>query len=246
MKFIPGPKPTSSRFVDRTGQTFGYLHAREYYGKTQPNSESVYVCRCICGKDILVSVQRLRSGETRSCGCMSRAMSSESKTVHGGSRRSGYSPLYWVLQGMKSRCYNTKSRGYRNYGGRGIKICDEWKNDFSAFERWAISTGYKNGLTIERVDVNGNYCPENCTWIPQCDQSKNRRRTKWITAFGERKTTADWSRDERCQVSRRSLADRVFKKGWDAELAITIPPSPGHPPKWLGGTGATQKEGGAA
>lgn len=103
--------------------------------------------------------------------------------------------LYRVLAGMKSRCSNKNEPGYKHYGGRGIRVCEEWLNSFEAFESWALSNGYEEGLSIERIDVNGNYCPENCKWATSLEQCNNMRRNIRVTYLGKTQTIAQWARE---------------------------------------------------
>jgi hypothetical protein len=123
---------------------------------------------------------------------------------------------------MMDRCYNTLIPAYQSYGGRGIRVCEEWKSDRKEFYEWAFASGFSPGLTIERKDVDGDYCPENCCWIPFHEQMRNMRQSRWMTAFGETKLIADWARDPRCVVSRRRLYKRI-EDGWSVEEAITTP-----------------------
>lgn len=127
-------------------------------------------CICDCGNKTVSRLNCLRNGETKSCGCLKNDILIKMNTVHGHSR----TPLYKVWTAIKQRCGNKKCDSYKYYGERGIIICDEWLA-FEVFMEWAIISGYKKGLTIERVDNDGNYEPSNCTWIPQSEQSKNRR-----------------------------------------------------------------------
>ena len=94
---------------------------------------------------------------------------------------------------MRERCYDKNSKPFKNYGGRGISICDEWKNDFAAFRDWALANGYREDLSIDRIDVNGNYCPENCRWITLEDQQRNKRTVKPITWNGETHFLPEWA-----------------------------------------------------
>ena len=123
---------------------------------------------------------------------------------------------------MLARCYNTNLPGYKDYGARGIVLCDEWRSNYIAFREWAFSNGYRDDLTIERKDVNGNYEPGNCEWIPGEMQPNNRRDTIRFAAFGEFKPLALWSRDSRCCVPDYTLKRRVLA-GWDGEQALTTP-----------------------
>lgn len=129
--------------------------------------------------------------------------------------------LYSVWSGMKNRCLNKKQSSYKNYGGRGIKFCDEWL-DFMNFYNWAINNGYKEDLQLDRIDNDGDYCPENCRWVSQRFQINNRRVSVNIVAFGETKNASDWALDSRCQCSYSALTYRV-KNGWNVEKAILTP-----------------------
>lgn len=120
---------------------------------------------------------------------------------------------------MIQRCNNSNNKDYRYYGGKSIKICKEWLK-FPNFEKWAFKNGYQENLTIERIDVNKNYCPENCCWIPKSEQSKNKTNNIKITAFGETKNLADWVNDNRCSVNYQTIQQRL-KSGLSPEEAIS-------------------------
>lgn len=127
--------------------------------------------------------------------------------------------LYRIYNNMKTRCYNPNSPSYKNYGGRGITICEEWLNDFKAFYDWAISHGYRDDLTIDRIDVNGNYEPSNCRWVNAYIQSNNTRRNNYITFFGETRTLKEWA--DYFGINEKTVRDRI-KRGWDIFDAFTI------------------------
>lgn len=146
------------------------------------------LCLCDCGKESEVRVSDLRSGNTSSCGCLREDARKIANFSHGMKR----SRLYSTWTNMKTRCYNPKVSGFENYGGRGIAICNDWKDDFVNFYNWAMATGYNDNMTIERVDVNGNYEPENCMWIKADEQSKNRRGNIYIELNGKTETLKGW------------------------------------------------------
>jgi hypothetical protein len=125
---------------------------------------------------------------------------------------------------MKKRCYNPRDKRFVNYGGRGITVCDEWKDDFGAFQKWATDNGYKENLTIDRVNVNGNYCPENCRWATMTQQQRNTTRNRFITAFGETKTMAEWA--EQSGIRQDVIKDRLNRLHWTPEDAVSIPTLP--------------------
>jgi hypothetical protein len=197
----------------------------EVYFKTIGNQKGIKVCpcRCDCGNELEVRAGHLISGNTKSCGCLQRERTSAAATTHGDSRDgTGHSLLYNVWCAMKDRCGNPKNKRFDRYGGRGIMICDEWINDFAAFRDWAKASGYREGLTIERREVDGNYEPSNCTWIPAEDQAKNRTTRCEVTAFGETKSVQEWVDDPRCVVCRMTFYYRL-RLGWDAERALITP-----------------------
>jgi hypothetical protein len=177
--------------LDIIGMEFKYLKVVEYFGKNKWN-QLLYKCICRCGKETISSVAALRSGNTKSCGCYnteSRKVNGSKRITHGfTSKTDKRNRIYRIWGSMRGRCANSKCV---NWNGRNIIVCDEW-NDFLTFYNWANSNGYENGLSIDRIDNNGNYEPSNCRWTTQKIQSNNRRNSFYITHNGETKTLAQW------------------------------------------------------
>lgn len=202
--------------IDLTGQRFGRLTVVNQVGKNQ-HREVVWNCQCDCGNECLVGGYNLRSGCTKSCGCLSVDKARTMNKSHGkyGSR------LYNIWRNMKARCYRVSSEDFVNYGARGITICDEWRNDFQAFYDWAMANGYRDDLTIDRVDANGNYNPDNCRWSTPKEQSNNTRLNHRIEFNGETHTISEWA--DICGVKYNTLYARLIRKHWGIEEALTTP-----------------------
>lgn len=217
------------------GQCFGRLTVIEEvepYITPQGTPLIQWKCKCECGNEVIVSTSYLISGHTQSCGCMHREILSEIRTTHGKSK----TRLYGVWHGMKRRCYDPNTRNYKDYGGRGIKICDEWLNDYQPFHDWAMANGYnpnaKRGeCTIGRINNDGNYEPKNCRWISIAEQqnpeskrkavkTKTPKRKTDIEINGELKSMSDWCRAY--NISRSAVKARI-KRGWNKVTAIVTP-----------------------
>jgi len=178
------------------------------------NSAAMWKCKCSCGNTTIVRGADLRNKKIKSCGCLKNETTSIIFKTHGLSNIK----LYDVWIKMKSRCKNKNDKDYSNYGGRGIKVIDSWENNFKNFYEWSIKNGYKEKLTIERIDVNGNYDPENCTFIKNELQSLNRRNTKKYTYKNETKDTRYFS--EKYNINYYTLRTRLIKYNWCIEKAI--------------------------
>ena len=183
--------------------------------ETKSGKEAQYICKCECGNTVIVRGHHLRNGHTKSCGCAIQIAS----TKHGLRN----TRIYSEYRGMISRCYNSNNSNYKNYGGRGITICDEWLNKEDGvikFYIWSISNGYRDNLTIDRIDYNGNYCPENCRWVDWETQANNRRNNVLLTLNGVTNTAAIWSK-----ITGISIATILKRKKleWSDELTLITP-----------------------
>lgn len=199
----------SKRFQDLKGTKFGKLTVLERVG-TKINSP-YWKCKCDCGNVIFASSNVLINGKNN-CGCI--------PVIHGTHNLSD-TRLYRIYSGMKARCYNKKATHYIDYGSRGITVCKEWLDDFMNFYNWAMTHGYSDDLTIDRIDVNGNYCPENCRWTDIGTQQNNKRTNVIIEYNGKSQTLSEWAKE--MKMNPDTLRDRINKLGWDIEKAFTTP-----------------------
>lgn len=195
------------KMKDLTGRQFGRLTAIERMPPHGKNGAYMWACKCECGGTAIVRGSDLVNGHTMSCGCyrqLQRAIPNNQLRLHR------------IWSSMKQRCTNPKTKDYRYYGERGIRVCEEWE-DFEAFYYWAIANGYKDGLTIERRDNDGNYCPENCEWIEKAAQQRNTRKTKRYMIYGKPFTLA-----ELCRIygQPRSTVESRMKKGIPLDRAL--------------------------
>lgn len=154
-------------------------------------------CRCECGNIKTVRLKDLRSGKIVSCGCFAKERNSEINTIHGKS----HSRLFSIWSNMISRCENENIKVYQYYGKRGISVCKEWRNDFREFYKWANAHGYKDDLTLDRIDNDKGYAPDNCRWVTMKSQANNTRRNRLITYNGETKTLKQWADIMGCNES---------------------------------------------
>lgn len=197
--------------IDLTGQRFGRLEVKAYAGLR--NTKAFWDCVCECGSEVSVASGLLRTGRTTSCGCYRAELMSRTKRKHGMSR----TPEWTTYSGMKSRCLNSADPKFRNYGGRGIKVCDRWLESFSNF--YADMGSRPAGHSLDRIDVNGDYAPENCRWATASQQAQNKRTNINLTHLGETKCLTQWAREYQvplltayCRLQRGLPFEQVFAR----------------------------------
>lgn len=187
------------KFKDITGQKFGKLTVVCFAGVLSGNSR--WKCACECGGSTISHIGSLRRGEAKSCGCLRSEKSKLQFTSHGMS----HTKIHRIWRAMIERCYNAHCKGYPNYGGRGITVSDEWLEFSNFYADMGDRPSPKH--SIERNDVDGNYCKDNCRWATMVEQQNNRRDNVWITYKGETKTLSQWSK--LFNINRQTIADRI-------------------------------------
>lgn len=200
--------------IDITGQRFGRLVAirkdHSSWNKETKVSRNFWLFKCDCGKEKVIDKATVVKGKVTSCGCLAIERRNKSNTTHGCSK----TRLYRIWQDMKNRCYNPSREKYKIYGARGIIVCEDWKNDFVSFSNWAQNNGYGEELTLDRIDCNGNYCPENCRWATKREQANNTRKNHKITLNGVTKNLCEWERIYNIQPA---LYHYYHRKGYTDE-----------------------------
>lgn len=207
------------RAIDITGQRFGRLVALAREG-SQKNEGWTWRCVCDCGSEVVSTSRNLRSGNTRSCGCLRRETTSARSRKHGASNGGGVRSAakeYQTWQAMKDRCGNPDSESFATYGGRGIAVCERWRESFESF---LADMGPKPSPShsIDRIDNDGGYCPENCRWATPKEQARNTRKSLVIVAFGESMIAADWA--ERTGIPAATIKSRL-RLGLHPEAALS-------------------------
>ena len=166
--------------LDLAGKRFGRLLVLEKCGHI--GKYIAWKCKCDCGNETVVAVNNLQNGSTKSCGCLARELSSARHKIHGLTNTT----LHKTWKNIKTRCYNPNCQKYKNYGGKGICMCNEWLDDFNSFYEWSINNGWKDGLTIDRIDVDGNYEPSNCRWVDWKTQQRNKSNNIYVEFNGKK------------------------------------------------------------
>lgn len=207
-----------AKTVDLTGMRFGrllVLGGRRIVKEKSGHTHSVWKCKCDCGNIVEERLTTLRSGKVFSCGCYKK------EYLHNKLYKGHDKYLYGIRRQMIERCYDKDSQYYYNYGGRGITVCDEWLTEGGqyAFQEWAYTSGYHRGLTIDRIDNNGQYSPSNCRWVTMKEQSNNKRNNVYITLNGKTKTLAQWCDEYGAEYSRTRYR---ITHGWSVMDALTL------------------------
>lgn len=197
-------------FKDLTGQKFGMLTVVSSTGERKQDGAIIWNCICECGSLTTATTASLKNGHKQTCGNHCRKRNFISKETR----------LYRSWQNMKNRCYWEKDKSFANYGGRGIQVCPEWRDDFSVFRKWALSSGYQDNLTLDRIDVNGDYGPSNCRWATAKEQQNNKRNNRNLEFHGETHTATEWA--EIIGIKRVTLFHRLYA-GWSVEQTLSKP-----------------------
>lgn len=200
-------------FNDLTGQKFGRLTVIERVENAK-DGQACWLCQCECGNTKIVRAGDLRRRNTKSCGCIKREQSIQQLTIHG----LAHTRIYKIWSDMKARCSNPKDTHFREYGERGITVCNEWKNDFMSFYNWSMKNGYTDKLTLDRIDNNKSYSPNNCKYATRREQANNRRSNHFLTFNNETHSLSDWSRIMGIKYS--TLLNRI-RRNWSVERALT-------------------------
>lgn len=206
-----------SKLKDLTGQPFGRLLVLERAKNTKYGAAQ-WLCKCSCPKhkEIVVSSRNLITGHTQSCGCWRKEQVSKKQKTHGMSR----TRIYKIWCGIKTRCYDTKTPRYKDYGGRGITVCKEW-HTFEEFYTWSMFNGYQENLSLDRIDNDKGYSPKNCRWVTAKEQANNTRQNRVQFYKGKLYTIAELS--DITGINRGTLNTRINRLGWNVSKAIETP-----------------------
>lgn len=210
--------------VDLTGKKFGRLSVLHFHGVI--GRRRLWACRCVCKKYTVVEAGRLKSGRAKSCGCLAQEMSAVRLRIHGETTHNTQTAEYRCWRLVKARCYGIRNNMYKNYGARGVVMCDRWKSgedEFDGYQCFLLDMGRKPSLkhSIDRIDVNGNYEPGNCRWATPMEQGANMRRNVYLEFAGLRLHLAEWGR--RTGIKSGVISIRMNQLKWSVEEALTTP-----------------------
>lgn len=198
------------------GRKYGRLHVIRKDVDNQGKSIK-YICKCECGNEVSVIRENLIKGHTRSCGCLKEEIiKAGAHKIHGMSK----TRIYRIWKDMRRRCNNPSRINYHRYGGRGINVCEDWNTNFVAFYDWAMNNGYQDNLSIDRIDNDAGYYPNNCRWVSNTTQANNRRNNRYLEFEGKKRTISEWSSET--GLSQTVIESRL-NLGWDVKRTLTTP-----------------------
>lgn len=205
------------KFEDLTKRKFGRLTVKRRASKNSTGGRVQWVCKCECGKIVIIIAQSLIMGRTKSCGCLLSEVTTKRLTKHGKCKH----PDYWIWQAMWQRCTNKKKKHYKSYGARGISVCKRWRH----FDKFLEDMGPRPvGYVLDRHDNDGNYEPSNCSWVSKKRSARNTRRAIIVTVNGRTQCLADWA--DELGIRYRTIYYRIYSCGWTPEKAVTTPVKP--------------------
>lgn len=214
--------------LDLLNRVFNRLTAIALDTQRCNSKRSYWLCLCKCGNMVSVLREHLISNKIRSCKCLLK----EANWLHGEATRDKRTKLYGVFNGMKQRCSNPRRDSYKDYGGRGVTVCDEWKNSFEIFRDWSLNNGYKEGLEIDRINNNGSYEPSNCRFVTHKENNRNRGDNYIIVLEGKEicfSEAIDKYAEDKSRSGIKRVWHRVKKRSWDFFDAIKLPPRSKNP-----------------
>ena len=204
----------SHNFKDLTGQTLGNFKVIKRLDNDK-QGHAQWLCTCmLCGNEVVQKTANLTKNRVYSCGCQTNKIISEKNGKH----HLRHTRIYNIWAKMRGRCQRPSDKLYNYYGGRGIKVCDEWDKDFKVFYDWSMANGYTDELTIDRIDVNGNYEPDNCRWVTMAVQCNNKRSNIQITYKGKTQNLSQWCKE--LNLPMKLVHSRLRYAGWSVERAF--------------------------
>lgn len=198
------------------GSKYNNLKVLSIYGLDK-YKRPLFECLCECGNKKIISATRVKNGVTKSCGCLQKKTASKLLKVHGLTN----TRLHGIWTAMINRCENPKNNRFYSYGAKGIKVCEKWRNDFQSFYEWAMSNGYSDDLSIDRIDNSKDYCPSNCKWSTTKEQANNKTTSRLIEYLGETKNAKQWA--DFFGVDYKYFHENLKKNNWDIEIVLNKP-----------------------